>query len=61
MLSSCEPVSWTWEQGRIWANCNNGVRIPTWLADQQMAGIVDLLNGVPAIGLLLLSRWLGEA
>lgn len=52
-------VRWTWEDGRIWANCGDGRRIPTWLAEPPFACFAELLNVAPALGALLLSGWLG--
>lgn len=59
MKKEVVTVRWTWEDGRICANCSNGRRIPTWLADPAFACFVELLNAAPALGALLLSVWLG--
>lgn len=52
-------ISWTWEDGRIWANCD-GRRVATWLAEPQFACFVELLNVAPALGALLLSGVAGS-
>jgi len=52
-------VRWTWESGRIWANCSDGRRIPTWFADVRLVGLADLLNAAPQLSTRLLSAWHG--
>jgi len=59
MMSNKVTVFWTWEAGRIWAVCSNGRRIPTWSADPSFACFAELLNAAPALGMLLLTGWVG--
>jgi hypothetical protein len=53
-------TTWTFEQGRIWATCTDGRRIPTWTAAPSFGCLVDLLNVDPGLSAFLLSAWLGE-
>ena len=50
-------IHWTFEQGQIWANCDDGRRVATWSAEPQFACFVDLLNAAPSLGRLLFSVW----
>jgi len=51
---------WSFEDGRIWATCDDGRRIATWVAEPAFGYLVDVLNVSPGLSALLLAGWLGE-
>lgn len=53
-------ITWTFEDGQLWATCADGCRIPTWTAAPQLGLLVDLLNVSPSLSARLLADWLGE-
>jgi hypothetical protein len=59
MIQEEITIRWTWEDGQIWANCSDGRRILTLLADPPFDGFAQVLNMAPALGARLLSGWLG--
>lgn len=54
-------VTWSFEQGQIWATCEGGRRIPTWKADPALGRLADLLNANTGLGALLLAPWIDDS
>lgn len=52
-------AKWTYEDGHLLAELQDGTRLVTWEAPPPLAGIVDLLNACPALSRRLLAGWDG--
>lgn len=53
-------TTWTFEHGRLWANCDDGRRIATWTVMPPFDAVIDLLNTNPRLSEVYLEAWLGE-